>query len=112
MTLTPKFLGGVAMKIFRQGDVLLRQIKELPKGLKPKQDKVLAYGEATGHMHLFFNPYTELYVDMEGKQYVYLVEDSLLEHEEHASVMIPQGTYEVVIQREFDLLEGTRQVAD
>ncbi len=100
------------MKIFRQGDVLLKQITELPKGLKLKRDKVLAYGEITGHMHQFLNPYTELFIDMEGKQFVYLVEDSLLEHEEHASVMIPQGTYEVVIQRQFDLLEGTRKVVD
>ena len=100
------------MKIFRQGDVLLKQIKELPKGVRPKEVKVLAYGEFTGHKHQFLGPFSELYIDIEGNQYVYLGQDSLLAHEEHANMMIPEGIYEVIIQREFDLLEGTRQVAD
>jgi hypothetical protein len=100
------------MKLFRQGDVLLRQIKELPKGLTPKQNKVLAYGEATGHAHQFTNLLAELYIDVEGKQYVYLVEDALLEHEEHANIMVPKGGYEVVIQREFDITENIRPIVD
>ena len=100
------------MKIFRQGDVLLKQIEKLPKGVRHKGDKVLAYGEVTGHKHQFLSTFSELYIDMDGNQYVYLVQDSLLAHEEHANMTIPKGIYEVVIQREFDLLEGTRQVAD
>ena len=30
----------------RQGDILLVQIDKLPKNLKERKDKVLAYGEA------------------------------------------------------------------
>lgn len=101
------------MRIFRQGDVLLRQIPKLPKALKPKQDKILAYGEATGHAHQFSNPLAKLYIDIDGKQYLYLVEDALLEHEEHADILVPEGSYEVVIQREFDVvLMNPREVRD
>lgn len=93
------------MKIFRQGDVLLRQVKELPKTAKRKADKVLAYGEATGHKHQFTNEFADLYIDVGGKQYAFLVETAMLEHEEHANIEVPEGTYEVVIQREFDLAQ-------
>ena len=101
------------MKIFRQGDVLLRQAKELPKKAKRKADKVLAYGEATGHKHQFTSEFADLYIDVGGKQYAFLVETAMLEHEEHANIEVPEGTYEVVIQREFDLVQNrVRPVVD
>jgi hypothetical protein len=101
------------MKIFRQGDVLLRQVSKLPETAQRKQDKVLAYGEATGHKHQFTSNFADLYVDVDGKQYALLVETALLEHEEHADIEVPKGTYEVVIQREFDLVENQfRRVLD
>ena len=101
------------MKIFRQGDVLLRQVKELPKTAKRKGDKVLAYGEATGHKHQFTSEFAELYVDVGGKQYAFLIERAVLEHEEHANIEVPEGTYEVVIQREFDPMQNwVRPVLD
>jgi hypothetical protein len=101
------------MRIFRQGDVLLKQVNELPRSLKLKRDKILAFGEATGHAHRFNDALAQLYADVDGKQYVFLVQDALLEHEEHADMMIPKGSYEVVIQREFDIIgELERPVVD
>jgi len=93
------------MKVFRQGDILLRQVKELPKTAKRKADKVLALGEATGHAHQFTSEFADLYVDVDGKQYAFLVKSAVLEHEEHANIDVPEGAYEVVIQREFDLMQ-------
>jgi hypothetical protein len=101
------------MKIFRQGDVLLRQVKELPKTARRKEDKVLSLGEATGHTHKFTSEFADLYVDVGGKQYAFLVETAVLEHEEHANIEVPEGVYEVVIQRELDLeLRRVRPVQD
>jgi hypothetical protein len=101
------------MKLFRQGDVLLRQVEELPKTAKLKPDKVLALGEATGHKHQFTSDFADLYVDAGGKQYAFLAEKAVLEHEEHANIEVPEGVYEVVIQREFDLLQNrVRPVID
>jgi hypothetical protein len=93
------------MKLFRQGDVLLRQIKELPETVRRKEDKVLAFGEATGHAHKFTSEFADLYIDVGGKQYAFLLEKAVLEHEEHANIEVPEGVYEVVIQREFDLTQ-------
>jgi hypothetical protein len=93
------------MKLFRQGDVLLRQIEELPKTARHKEDKVLAFGEATGHKHQFTSEFADLYIDAAGRQYASLAETAVLEHEEHANIEVPEGVYQVVIQREFDLTQ-------
>ena len=43
------------MLVYRQGDVLLKQVKSIPKSAlaehKEKEHIVLAAGEATGHAH-------------------------------------------------------------
>jgi len=96
--------------MYRQGDVLLKKINELPKNLTEK-DKILAYGEATGHKHQFVSPTVTVLTDG-TTQFCVVEEESVLEHEEHENIQIPAGIYEVVPQVEFDLLEGVRQVMD
>lgn len=52
--------------MYRQGDVLLIPVKDLPEGLeKSRTDRgfnVLAYGEVTGHAHAVKAEESELYV--------------------------------------------------
>ena len=116
-------------KIYRQGDVLLRKIDKLPEGLTEK-NKVLALGEVTGHRHRFAEKQelieqqrpeenTIVLTDENGKQYVQVVSpEAVLEHEEHGNITIPQGDYEVIIQREHDAIaeykkeEAERRVYD
>ncbi len=39
-------------EIYRQGDVLIRRIQNLPKQTAtPRLNGILAYGEVTGHAH-------------------------------------------------------------
>ena len=99
--------------MYRQGDVLLRKIKSLPKGLV-KKNKVLAYGETTGHSHQFKanDDCVMVFHDADGKQYVQVLKPTELQHEEHDWLDIEQGNYEVIQQREFDIVEGTRRVMD
>jgi len=93
---------------YRQGDVLLVSTTETVGNTTARDEKVLAYGEVTGHKHrlhgdvLFYEADT-LEVGSGGAK---------LTHEEHAELEIPAGTYKVILQREFDLLEGVRQVMD
>lgn len=77
------------MKI-RQGDVLLVKVDKLPKGLKEK-DKILAYGEATGHKHQFISKAVTVHIDANGNQFVNAIAPAQLVHEEHANVDIPKG---------------------
>lgn len=94
-----------------QGDVGLRKIESLPQGLKEK-DKILAYGEVTGHKHQFKTDKVKILVDAKGNQYAVVEQQSDLLHEEHDTISVPQGLFSVIRQREYDLVEGVRQVAD
>ena len=98
-----------SMRIIRQGDVLLKEIKEMPKGLKNK-NRTLAYGEITGHHHTLEQGF--VFEDLNKNQFCDLEQDTVLEHQDHAHVTIPKGKYAVVIQREYDIMQGIRQVMD
>lgn len=95
----------------RQGDVLLREVKEFPDGLEEK-DKVLALGEVTGHKHRFESEAVAVFIDKKGNQFADVQQESDLIHEEHAKLKVPKGKYAVVPQREVDLLGEVRQVMD
>ena len=98
-------------EMYRQGDVALVKITKLPKKLVEK-DKVLALGETTGHKHQFVSQSVQVFRDNKNNQFVDVKQDSELVHEEHHKLQIPKGKYKVVLQREFDLVSGTRQVLD
>ena len=90
---------------YRQGEVVMIPVKK-PKGktfeqfgFKPKPDNVIIEGELTGHMHAISNG--KLY-EKEGKIIIEAQKGCLLTHPEHASIPLPQGTYEVKIQVEYD----------
>lgn len=99
------------MECYRQGDVMLVKITKLPSKLKEK-DKILALGEVTGHKHQFRSNQVQVFADEQKQQFVKLHKPARLEHEEHQHLEIPKGVFKVVLQREFDILEGTRTVLD
>ena len=98
------------MKI-RQGDVLLVKIDKLPTNLV-KKDNIIAYGEVTGHKHQFLNNQVSVFKNKDEQQYVDVQQEAVLQHEEHAHLKVPKGIYQVIIQRELDLLGEVRQVLD
>lgn len=106
------------MRIYRQGDVLLVAINEIPANatkLERENGKaVLAHGEATGHHHAISAPEAELSaVATEGEQIItadqaaelYLLVHGTdpvdLTHQEHATISVEPGAYRVVRQREY-----------
>lgn len=106
-------------KLYAQGDLLIEEVgdEEPREGtLLPSQDGayVLATGVATGHRHAF---YSEVILFRDGligyglPKGVYVChvkiesETAELKHEEHDSVVLPQGTYRVRRQREFNGIE-------
>jgi hypothetical protein len=105
--------------VFRQGDVLLIAVDEIPaaaKKQKPKGKKViLALGEATGHHHRFefldTSHNVKLYVADGGARYVHVKAAAELLHEEHSTVNVPAGKYLLPSQVEYTPAE-LRRVAD
>lgn len=97
--------------LYRQGDILLKPIKSIPKDVK-KKDLILALGEATGHMHQFIDPNLVSVYELNAQQFVEVYEQAPLVHNEHDTLQIEKGIYEVVRQREVDLLNEIHKVID
>jgi len=106
---------GEHMKLFRQGDVLLQQVKSLPKGAKdetPQGRIVLAFGEVTGHAHAIENEHKSCrYWSAEGERFLQVLTTSELRHEEHSTVTLPPGIYKLPQQMEYKPQE-LKRVAD
>lgn len=111
-----------SVEIYRQGDVLIKRVRTIPTGAKPKaRDKgrvILAYGEVTGHAHQVMVadqlPAADdavLLTVAESATFLRLAKKAQLVHEEHAAIDLAPGTYEIVHQREWTPW-GERRVVD
>lgn len=108
------------MNTYRQGDVLIRQVTELPKSAQLVDNNqlgriVLAYGEVTGHAHAIALDeaveYTMAETGNAVRRFLSVVKEAVVKHEEHAAIQLPAGVYEIVQQREYTP-EAIRNVAD
>jgi len=99
----------------RQGDVLFVPIDRIPEGARlEKGRKTVAYGEATGHHHDVVAQNTK------SKAEIYSLEDALflgvegdvvVTHQEHSTLPVEEGLYEIRIHREYTP-EKVRNVLD
>jgi hypothetical protein len=119
--------------LYRQGDVLIEQIAEIPITTHKQETSrrvVLARGEATGHHHVLTTddpadwwkkdeataggqtaePAGEIFLSLPG--------GATVSHEEHAPIELPPGNYRVTRQREYtpkragELAAAFRNVTD
>lgn len=113
---------------YRQGDVLLVPVDEIPAELTPVQREngrlILAHGEVTGHAHAIVDPRAELLgtpnsegglisVDEAAELYLLVHGDEPVDlvHDEHDTIAVQPGGYRRIRQREY-APEETRLVAD
>jgi hypothetical protein len=105
--------------IARQGDVLLIRVASIPAKATPqKRDGgrvILAYGEVTGHAHQIADPdkvgaelLTAPLTVSESATFLRLAKKAQLVHEEHGTITLAPGTYEVRRQREYSYGENQR----
>lgn len=93
----------------RQGDVLVlrktpgqHQMTRLKEVKRDDGRVVLAYGEATGHAHAIHDPNVTMFRDSkESRRFLKIEEDAELKHEEHDTIKLESGWYEVIQQREY-----------
>jgi hypothetical protein len=100
-------------KIIRQGDVILREIRELPQYAKRvytaeefndvivTPDTVVVHGES-GHKHVLRGVKTYM-VNWERAVYVVVDEPVTLKHDEHPAIEIPKGIYAITHIRDYAL---------
>lgn len=105
-----------------QGDMYFRKIEELPEELElvePQNGKyVLAHSE-TGHHHITLErPTVKLFKGMDVLRSFLVVEEEpaelihLRKTHTHETQALTPGIWEIIRQREFDLMEGWRFAAD
>ena len=107
--------GSVGRGLVRQGDLLLVPVAALPEHASKLGSGrlVLLRGEATGHAHVVDDECASLhgrgalrYLQVDGERAAMLV------HEEHDSLPLQPGAYEVRRQREYVPQRRSRWVAD
>lgn len=106
------------MPTFRQGDVFIQRIDNLPDGSKKLAREngrvVLAHGEATGHHHSLVEKNCSLFTNDTEPGVTFLeIQEAMaaLTHQEHATIHLEPGIYRVVRQREYSP-EAIRNVQD
>ena len=115
------------VRIFRQGDVLIRSTDHQPsataKAITDQGRVILAYGEVTGHAHQVVTvdpaiianpdvvPAQQLFEEPDGTRLLVVRRDAELRHEEHGTIALTPGNYEVIRQREYSP-DAIRNVAD
>lgn len=101
----------------QQGDVCLDLVR-LPTNARRKEGRaILAYGEATGHLHEVIGGGVELYEEGDVMYVVVHNNDAMLTHQEHHAQTLaptPDGyAWRRRIVREYDhFAEEARQVKD
>jgi hypothetical protein len=103
------------MRIYRQGDVLFKEVKSIPKGGKVRASGHILEGEVTGHIHKIAEAQLAeaevldcgagLFMSVSAEGGVSIV------HEDHHTIVLPPGNYEIVRQREYSP-EQIRNVQD
>jgi len=96
--------------MWRQGDLLIVRVNKIPQDAVKQKNRILAEGEATGHMHEL--DLGDVY-EQDGTLYFKVEENetSTLNHPEHKAVMFEPGAYKVIRQREYEP-NGWKYVAD
>ena len=94
---------------YQHGDVLLKEVKVLPKGLmlKGTQDVIVAEGELTGHSHKVQGKGVQLLERAEDKTlFLNVIWPSTITHQEHQEIEISPGLYEIGRIKEYDYFEA------
>jgi hypothetical protein len=98
--------------MWRQGDIYFSTVNSIPTKAIPLTHCVLAEGEATGHSHRIEQAGIAELLEYEGSRFLRILGDSaVVMHQEHAPIVLPQGTYRVWRQREYTP-RGIRRVVD
>jgi hypothetical protein len=96
-------------KMYRQGDLLLVEAESVPEAATQTERQggalILLRGEATNHHHAILDPEAEL-LQVEGtadaaERYLRTTLPVQLTHQEHETIVIDPGVYQVIRQREY-----------
>ena len=101
-------------KLYRHGDLLLRQVDEIPKYAQQLSTNIIAHGE-NGNTHKLHGSH-QVYGTHSSQNYRIIEptyfqakEEISLKHEEHSTLKISKGNYVIVHEREHNPFKGIEQ---
>ena len=98
---------------YRQGDIFIESVSQIPKSATPHTSRIVAYGEVTGHKHQVVEDYVDMFIDSDGHIWASSSKPWSLTHDEHDPIEFAPGIYCLSRQREYDpVKEEHRIVAD
>lgn len=102
------------METYRHGDIFFRKVEKVEGNeVRHNGSFVVAEGETTGHKHVVKSQGMEIRQTADGRFYISLTEAGTLSHEEHKTITLPVGDYEVSNEREKDWFSiSVRKVVD
>ena len=94
-------------KIYRHGDLLIRQVKKIPESATQLSTSIIAHGE-NGNTHQLHGSYQVF--ETPDKQIVFQAKQDLsLKHQEHSMLKISKGNYVVVHEREHNPFKNIQE---
>jgi hypothetical protein len=96
--------------MYRQGDLLFVK-KGFPQEAQKSKSNIIERGEVTGHAHRLRRGNGATLAFLAGVAYLKVLTEALVDHEEHDTITLPEGDWEVRRQREYEP-RGWRTVAD
>jgi len=89
----------------RHGDLLIRQVYQIPNNAIPLSTNIIAVGEKTGHNHKL-NGQHQVYETPDKQTFFEAKQDLSLNHPEHDTLKISKGCYLVVHEQEHNPFEN------
>jgi hypothetical protein len=89
--------------MWRQGDVLIDRVEQVPSGATKLKRLILASGDSTGQRHTIWErKAADLYRRGPDELFLHVTaESATVVHPEHRPITLPRGSYRVWKQREF-----------
>ena len=95
-------------KVFRHGDLLIKEVSSIPNTAVPLSTNIIAEGEKTGHNHELKGSH-QVFEMLDKQLYFEAKQDVILKHPDHNTLEIPKGHYIVEHQRRYDPFEDTQE---
>ena len=101
-------------KLYRHGDLLIRQVDKIPESATQLSTNIIAHGE-NGNTHKLHGSH-QVYGTHSSQNYRIIEptyfqakEDISLKHQEHATLKISKGNYVIIHEREYEPFKDIEQ---
>ena len=95
-------------KLYRHGDLLIRQIDKIPESATQLSTNIIAHGE-NGNTHKIQGGSHQVYETPDKQILFEAKQDLTLKHQEHNMLKISKGNYVVVHEREYNPFKNIQE---